>query len=628
MKPFRPLRSAATVALLVLGFALAAVVPASADHLGESAITISVAPGTSVVYPTKMGVYVEVRDVSSSCEAVVFPSCDEPQGWITIFIDGVDRGNWALDKPQYSQYDDRSWTSIELPILDAGVHQLVVRYQGDFTDATSSATLNIAKGDCTLRLDQDKAQTVEGEPVTFHVETPFEPGDLLEFFDANSRQLGEVPIAWDGWITWGAWWTTSALPVGTTEVHAFYWGPNYNPCISNFVNHTVAPRNTAPVAADDASYTLLGQQVTVDVLANDNDAEGGALSVSIATPPANGQATVNAGGTITYTPNPGYVGPLDTFDYRVTDSSGLSDTGTVSVIVVCLIERPDSYAVGYNVPLVVAAPGVLANDEHACDPGRGVWVADPPAHGTVDLRPDGGFTYTPGPNYSGTDTFTYVFMNTLVQAPKATVTLTVAAPPPNRAPTATDAAIAVLEGRSAAVPLAATDPDNDVLSYTVTGVPAHGTLSGTAPNLTYTPAAGYVGPDSFQFTVSDGRGGSDGGTVAITVTAAQRVATQVTGLGGTRVVGARGDSSYENLSARLTRSDTGAGLPGQTVSFMVDGTAVCTAVTSATGNAACSAGPFARAALSPPVNYTASYAGDGLNLLPSSGTGTLRTRKG
>ena len=48
--------------------------------------------------------------------------------------------------------------------------------------------------------------------------------------------------------------------------------------------------------------------------------------------------------------------------------------------------------------------------------------------------------------------------------------------------------------------------------------PAHGTLSGTAPNLTYTPAADYNGPDSFTFSASDGQATSAPATVSIAVT--------------------------------------------------------------------------------------------------------------
>ena len=55
------------------------------------------------------------------------------------------------------------------------------------------------------------------------------------------------------------------------------------------------------------------------------------------------------------------------------------------------------------------------------------------------------------------------------------------------------------------------------MTYTVTGGPAHGSLSGTAPNLTYTPTLNYNGPDSFSFKANDGRVDSNTATVSITV---------------------------------------------------------------------------------------------------------------
>ena len=63
------------------------------------------------------------------------------------------------------------------------------------------------------------------------------------------------------------------------------------------------------------------------------------------------------------------------------------------------------------------------------------------------------------------------------------------------------------------------DPDGNALTYAVVAQPQHGTLSGTAPNLTYTPTPGYYGPDSFTFKVNDGRLDSLSATVSITVKA-------------------------------------------------------------------------------------------------------------
>ena len=90
--------------------------------------------------------------------------------------------------------------------------------------------------------------------------------------------------------------------------------------------------------------------------------------------------------------------------------------------------------------------------------------------------------------------------------------------PVNRAPTASDVAVTTAEDTAAAVTLTGSDPDGDELTYAVVSSPAHGTLSGTAPNLTYTPAADYSGTDSFTYTVSDGAFTSSPATVSITVT--------------------------------------------------------------------------------------------------------------
>ena len=53
--------------------------------------------------------------------------------------------------------------------------------------------------------------------------------------------------------------------------------------------------------------------------------------------------------------------------------------------------------------------------------------------------------------------------------------------------------------------LEGSDPDGDALSYQVTSLPAHGSISGVAPDLTYTPEPGFSGADSFSFMVSDGK---------------------------------------------------------------------------------------------------------------------------
>ena len=77
----------------------------------------------------------------------------------------------------------------------------------------------------------------------------------------------------------------------------------------------------------------------------------------------------------------------------------------------------------------------------------------------------------------------------------------------NGAPVAAAQSVTTDEDTAVAITLAATDADGDPLTYTIVTAPAHGTLSGTAPSLTYTPAANYNGPDSFTFKANDGEPG-------------------------------------------------------------------------------------------------------------------------
>jgi len=92
-------------------------------------------------------------------------------------------------------------------------------------------------------------------------------------------------------------------------------------------------------------------------------------------------------------------------------------------------------------------------------------------------------------------------------------------PTGNHPPTANAQSVSTPMNTAKAITLTGSDADGDPLTYTVASLPAHGALSGTAPDLTYTPDADYTGADSFTFTVNDGQATSAPATVGITVTA-------------------------------------------------------------------------------------------------------------
>ena len=87
----------------------------------------------------------------------------------------------------------------------------------------------------------------------------------------------------------------------------------------------------------------------------------------------------------------------------------------------------------------------------------------------------------------------------------------------NTPPTAEPASLATPEDTPKPIALAGNDADGDPLTYSVVTKPAHGKLSGTAPELTYSPGPNFHGVDSFTFKVNDGQLDSAAATVAITV---------------------------------------------------------------------------------------------------------------
>ncbi|MBL0058250.1 MAG: hypothetical protein IPP35_03885 [Elusimicrobia bacterium] len=121
---------------------------------------------------------------------------------------------------------------------------------------------------------------------------------------------------------------------------------------------------------------------------------------------------------------------------------------------------------------------------------------------------------TPAANRNGSATLTLTVTDGGGLTAQTSFTLTVS--PVNDAPVALAQTAGVLFNTPKAIVLQATDDDGDLLTYTL-GSPAHGALTGTAPNLTYTPNTGYAGLDGFPFTVSDGSVTSPPASVSLVI---------------------------------------------------------------------------------------------------------------
>jgi large repetitive protein len=290
--------------------------------------------------------------------------------------------------------------------------------------------------------------------------------------------------------------------------------------------------NRAPVAVEEAYTTPKNTTLTVDapgVLLNDTDADGNPVTATLVSGPSHGALTLNSNGSFGYSPAPGFSGS-DSFTYAANDGTADSNVATVSIIVLAVNEAPtaanDAYTVAEDVALDIAAPGVLRNDtDPDSDPLSAVLV-NGPLRGSLTLNSDGSFSYRPFENVTGSDSFTYLARDGSADSNVATVAITIT--PANDPPTANDDAITIREDVAVETVINAlandtSAPEAETLSATLlTGV-ANGTLRAGAEGrqFFYTPNADFCGLDSFTYTLSDGNGGTDIGTVRITVTCEQ-----------------------------------------------------------------------------------------------------------
>jgi len=136
-------------------------------------------------------------------------------------------------------------------------------------------------------------------------------------------------------------------------------------------------------------------------------------------------------------------------------------------------------------------------------------VATYPAHGVLSgTAPN--LVYTPAPNFHGTDTFTVVASDGDEVGP---VTMTITVQPQGDTPQAFDQTVVAPPDVPTAIALTAIDPDGGPLTYELLTLPANGTLTGVAPNLTYVPAPGASGVETLTFRVHNAFGTSNVATI-------------------------------------------------------------------------------------------------------------------
>ncbi len=299
--------------------------------------------------------------------------------------------------------------------------------------------------------------------------------------------------------------------------------------------------NTPPVANDDAlTVNNDGNSHTLDVLANDSDADvGDSLTIISVTPPDQG-GDVNLVGntpnnTLDYTPAAGFSG-IETFDYTLRDGSGAEATATVTVTVNAAQNTPPT-AVADNFSTTTGTGpitlDVLDNDYDA-DDGDTLTISalgNTNAGGSVSISgngPNNTLSYTPAAGFTGIESFSYTISDSAGATASAQVKVSVDPVDVvlNTPPTAVADNFSTTAG-TGPITLDVLDndydaDDGDTLTISALGNTNAGgsvSISGNGPNntLSYTPAAGFTGIESFSYTISDSAGATASTQVSVSV---------------------------------------------------------------------------------------------------------------
>ncbi|MDA1190212.1 MAG: Ig-like domain-containing protein [Candidatus Poribacteria bacterium] len=276
------------------------------------------------------------------------------------------------------------------------------------------------------------------------------------------------------------------------------------------VTVNVAAVNDAPVAT--AQSVTLNEDVATAITLAGTDIEGDALTFTIVTGPTKG-ALSGTSPNLIYTPTANLNG-ADSFTFKANDGTvDSASNATVTLTITPVNDAPVANAQNVVTNEDVATAVTLTATDVEGDTLTYTVLTQPTNGALSGTAPN--LTYTPATNYFGADSFTFKVNDGALDSATATISITDTAV--NDAPIANAQSVATNEDTALSITLTGSDVEGDTLTYSIVAAPARGALSGTAPNLTYTPTANLNGADSFTFKANDGTTDSATATVSINV---------------------------------------------------------------------------------------------------------------
>jgi gliding motility-associated-like protein/uncharacterized repeat protein (TIGR01451 family) len=280
------------------------------------------------------------------------------------------------------------------------------------------------------------------------------------------------------------------------------------------VEITVNSVNDTPTVSDSNFTTSEDIPVSGDLLSNALDPDDNSLIINTlpVIGPSNGNLVINPDGTFVYTPDPNFAG-IDTFTFEICDDGIPSECtqATITIDVAAENDPPvaldDSYAVDEDQSLT---DDLSTNDSDPVEGDNLVYHTVPlsnPLNGTVVINPDGSFTYTPEPDFFGSDSFIYRVCDDGIPSRCDIATVDITVNPVNDPPQAQDDLATGDPGTPITIDVLLNDTDTEGDNLSVSSIisgPTNGSVvvlpDGTVQ---YTSDPTFFGTDNITYEVCD-----------------------------------------------------------------------------------------------------------------------------
>ena len=284
-----------------------ALVTVSVGQLGNRP-PVAVADVAETPFGTSVTVDVIANDTDPDGDALAVTSFTEPARGMVELVNGrlvytPDEGWSGTDYFEYTVCDTNgacATQTVSVVVLSSGNHPPVA-------------------------ID-DVVTVPAGETVTFDpTANDSDPdGDVVTVSSVGQPSNGTATLGDDGLITY----TPDAGFVGEDTFEVVVTDPDGETSTSVVTVFVTLGANARPIARDDAWVVTQLEATILDVLTNDEEPDGEPLRIVAVTAPQHGAVIINTDGTLTYMPNPTYVGE-DVFTYTISDPFGQTSTATV-----------------------------------------------------------------------------------------------------------------------------------------------------------------------------------------------------------------------------------------------------------------------------------------------------------